>query len=433
MNLSKLAEITNGKIYNNKNINIKNIKIDSNQITEGDLFIAIIGQSKDGHDYIESAIKNGASAVITSKEIPNQIPYIKVADATIALGQIASYIKEVSHAKLIAITGSTGKTTTKELVYSLLKNKYSVLKTDKNQNNHIGVPLTLLKIKNEDFCIVEMGMNHLGEISYLSKLAKPDLAVITNIGSSHIGNLGSKENILKAKLEIKDGLKGDLIVSGDDSYLNKISAIKVGFNDGNDFKAYNLETNLMRSSFWINYQNEEYQIKVNLPAHLIDDVLISIYIALKYKINNQDIITTLENFQNIGMRLTVKKINTNTIISDCYNSSFESLTGDLTMLIPNKQKKLLILGDIAEAGKFSKTIHENLKPFIEKLQNYELILIGPEMMNLQINKAKHFKNYKEALIYLKDKEIKNTLILIKGSRIMKLENISNFFLENKRP
>lgn len=433
MNLSKLAEITNGKIYNNKNINIKNIKIDSNQITESDLFIAIIGQSKDGHDYIESAIKNGASAVITSKEIPNQIPYIKVADTTIALGQIASYIKEVSHTKLIAITGSTGKTTTKELIYSLLKNKYSVLKTDKNQNNHIGVPLTLLKIKNEDFCIVEMGMNHLGEISYLSKLAKPDLAVITNIGSSHIGNLGSKENILKAKLEIKDGLKGDLIVSGDDSYLNKISAIKVGFNDGNDFKAYNLETNLMRSSFWINYQNEEYQIKVNLPAHLIDDVLISIYIALKNEINIQDIITTLENFQNIGMRLTVKKINTNTIISDCYNSSFESLTGDLTMLIPNKQKKLLILGDIAEAGKFSKTIHENLKPFIEKLQNYELILIGPEMMNLQINKAKHFKKYKEALIYLKNKEIKNTLILIKGSRIMKLENISNFFLENKRP
>ena len=433
MNLSKLAEITNGKIYNNKNINIKNIKIDSNQITEGALFIAIIGQSKDGHDYIESAIKNGASAVITSKEIPNQIPYIKVADTTIALGQIASYIKEVSHTKLIAITGSTGKTTTKELVYSLLKNKYSVLKTDKNQNNHIGVPLTLLKIKNEDFCIVEMGMNHLGEISYLSKLAKPDLAVITNIGSSHIGNLGSKENILKAKLEIKDGLKGDLIVSGDDSYLNKISAIKVGFNDGNDFKAYNLETNLMRSSFWINYQNEEYQIKVNLPAHLIDDVLISIYIALKYEINIQDIITTLEKFQNISMRLTVKKINTNTIISDCYNSSFESLTGDLTMLIPNKQKKLLILGDIAEAGKFSKTIHENLKPFIEKLQNYELILIGPEMMNLQINKAKHFKNYKEALIYLKNKEIKNTLILIKGSRIMKLENISDFFLESKRP
>lgn len=433
MNLSKLAEITNGKIYNNQNINIKNIKIDSNQITEGDLFIAIIGQNKDGHDYIESAIKNGASAVITSKEIPNQIPYIKVADATIALGQIASYIKEVSHAKLIAITGSTGKTTTKELIYSLLKNKYSVLKTDKNQNNHIGVPLTLLKIKNEDFCIVEMGMNHLGEISYLSKLAKPDLAVITNIGSSHIGNLGSKENILKAKLEIKDGLKGDLIVSGDDSYLNKISAIKVGFNDGNDFKAYNLETNLMRSSFWINYQNEEYQIKVNLPAHLIDDVLISIYIALKYEINIQDIINTLEKFQNISMRLTVKKINTNTIISDCYNSSFESLTGDLTMLIPNKQKKLLILGDIAEAGKFSKTIHENLKPFIEKLQNYELILIGPEMMNLQINKAKHFKNYKEALIYLKNKEIKNTLILIKGSRIMKLENISDFFLESKRP
>lgn len=433
MNLSKLAEITNGKIYNNQNITIKNIKIDSNQITEGDLFIAIIGQNKDGHDYIESAIKNGASAVITSKEIPNQIPYIKVADATIALGQIASYIKEVSHAKLIAITGSTGKTTTKELIYSLLKNKYSVLKTDKNQNNHIGVPLTLLKIKNEDFCIVEMGMNHLGEISYLSKLAKPDLAVITNIGSSHIGNLGSKENILKAKLEIKDGLKGDLIVSGDDSYLNKISAIKVGFNDGNDFKAYNLETNLMRSSFWINYQNEEYQIKVNLPAHLIDDVLISIYIALKYEINIQDIINTLEKFQNISMRLTVKKINTNTIISDCYNSSFESLTGDLTMLIPNKQKKLLILGDIAEAGKFSKTIHENLKPFIEKLQNYELILIGPEMMNLQINKAKHFKNYKEALIYLKNKEIKNTLILIKGSRIMKLENISDFFLESKRP
>ena len=429
MNFLKLAQICHGKVINPQNFIINHLEINSAKINYGDVFIAIKGKNKDGHDFIKDAIKKGAKGLITSKKIKTHLPYIIVKDTTLALGQIAAYHKNNSKTQVIAITGSTGKTTTKELIYNLLKTKYKVLKTEGNQNNHLGVPLTLLKIKNEDFAIVEMGMNHSGEISYLSKLAQPSLALITNIGSSHIGNLKSQENILKAKLEIKDGLKGDLIVSGDDSYLKKVKAIKIGFNPENDFRGYNLKSNFMSTEFNIKYKKQNKKIKINLPAHLVSDVLLSIYVAIKYNINIETICQVLKNFHNVNMRLNMLTSATNTIINDCYNSSFESLTGDLTMLQGIKQKKLLILGDIAEAGIYSKTIHENLKPFIEKLTNYEAILVGKEMLNLQINKTKHFKNYEETIKYLKTQDIKNTLILIKASRSMAFENITNYFLK----
>ena len=293
------------------------------------------------------------------------------------LGELASYIRKIYNPKVIAITGSVGKTTTRELIYSILSKKYKCHQNKKNYNNHIGVPLTIFDLdKNDEIAIIEMGMNHLNEIKYLSKMVTPNIAVITNIGSSHIGNLGSKENILKAKLEIKEGLKGPLFVNGDDELLKHEYAIKSGFNENNDLIAYNLKSNLYSSSFNININNHTYQIKINLPSHLISNVLIAINIGLYLNININDIIDALKNFQSFNMRMNIlKDKNNNTIINDCYNSSLESLTGVLNIIKKEKQKKLLILGDIKELGKFSTKIHQHIPNLLNQINNKQVILI----------------------------------------------------------
>ena len=275
-----------------------------------------------------------------------------------------------------------------------------------------------------------MGMNHLGEISKLSKMVTPDIAVITNIGTSHIGNLGSKENILKAKLEIKEGLKGPLFVNGDDPLLKHEYALKSGFGAINDLKAYNLSSSLTSSSFNI-LLNNPYKINVNLPPHLINDCLIAIHIGLYLKVDIKDIIDALNNYHTFDMRMNIlKDKNNNTIINDCYNSSLESLTGVLNILKNENQNKLLILGDINELGKFSKQIHQKIPKILDQINNKKIILIGKEMSQINYENSLHFNNYKETINYLKTKKIKNTLILIKASRSLKLENITNYFMKS---
>ena len=222
MKLSQINKIINGKI--NNDISFNKIKVNSKEIQPGDLFLAI----NKGHDYIDEAINNGAVAIISEVDIDYPIPKIKVSSAVEALGQIAKYIRQLYQKPVIAITGSVGKTTTKELVSLVLKEKYKVLKSEKNNNNHIGLPITLLKLDQDyDVVVAELGMNHLNEISYLSNICQPDYAIITNIGSAHIGNLGSKKNILKAKLEILDGMdNGYLLVNNYDKYLKKVKYSK---------------------------------------------------------------------------------------------------------------------------------------------------------------------------------------------------------------
>ena len=428
MNILEILNITKGTLINkiNLNLNINRFKINSREINKGDCYIALIGNT-DGHKYIENAIKNGASLIIVSKKVSYNIPTILVQDTTKTLGSLATLIRNKYQPKVIAITGSVGKTTTRQLIYTILKNKYKCYQSQKNYNNHIGVPLTMFDLnKDDEFAIVEMGMNHLNEIKYLSKMVTPDIAVITNIGTSHIGNLGSKENILKAKLEIKEGLKGPLFVNGDDELLQKEKAYKSGFSENNDLIAYNLKSSLTNSIFNININNQKYEIKINLPAHLINNVLIAIHIGLYLNVDINTIIKALENYQNFDMRMNIlNDKHNNTIINDCYNSSLESLKGVLNLLQNEKQKKLLILGDINELGSFSEKIHQTIPALLNKINNKEVIFIGEKITKIKY-KAIYFNNYKEVVNYLKNKKIKDTLILIKASRSLKLENITRF-------
>ena len=429
MNIFEILNITKGTLVNKFNLNkkINNFKINSSEIKKDDCFITI----NSGYKYINDAVKNRCALIITNKKIICKPPCIIVKNTEKALGQIAKYIKEKYNPKLIAITGSTGKTTTREIIYNILKRKYNVLQNEKNYNNQIGVPLTLLNInKKTDIAIIEMGMNHLGEIKYLSNLTKPDIAAITNIGSSHIGNLGSKENILKAKLEIKEGLKGKLFVNGDDKLLKNLkNTNKSGFDIDNNLKAYNLKSNLNNSSFNIKVNNKEYLIKTNLAKHLVPDVLIAINIALYFKIDINVIIETLNKYKPYNMRMNIIKKNTNIIINDCYNSSFESLKGALDTIKNEKLNKILILGDINELGKYSLKIHKMIIPLLDQIKNKTVFLIGKNMMQINYKDSIHFNNYKELINYLKNKKIENSIILIKASRAMHFENITNFLLE----
>ena len=433
MNIKELLTSTKGNLINNINLEetYNKIKIDSKKINQNDIFIAIIGEKHDGHNYIDEAIEKGAKLIITQKEINTNIPYIIVKDTTKALGDIAKYIVKKYNPKVIAITGSVGKTTTKNILYNLLKTKYNTLTNEKNYNNNIGVPLTIFNLRKEnEILLLELGMNHLKEISYLSKMIKPNISAITNIGSSHIGYLKTKDNILKAKLEVLEGMKEKtLFINGDDNLLKKINNTHTsGFNEKNNLIGYDIKSNLYSSSFKIKIKDKEYKIKTNLPRHLLNNVLLAINIALYLKIDIKEIQKTLENYKSKNMRMDIiKGKNNNTIINDCYNSSFESLTGVLKTLEEEKQNKLLILGDIKELGDLSTEIHQSLTPYIEKINNKEVYLVGKEMKNIKTN-AKYFDNYKELLTYLQNQKINNKLILIKGSRSMKLENITDYFI-----
>ena len=433
MNINELLTSTKGKLINNINLEEKynKIKINSKEVQKDDIFIAIIGENHDGHEYIDEAIKNGAKLIITQKQINTNIPYIVVKDTTKILGDIAKYMVNKYKPKTIAITGSVGKTTTKNILYNILKTKYNVLTNEKNYNNNIGVPLTIFNLnQNHEILLLELGMNHPKEISYLSNMINPNISAITNIGSSHIGYLKTKENILKAKLEILDGMKEKILfVNGDDNLLKNIKKThESGFNKNNNLIGYDINSNLYTSSFKIKYQNKEYKINTNLPRHLLNDVLIAIDIALYLKIDIKDIISILKNYKTENMRMDIiKDNNNNTIINDCYNSSFESLTGILKLLENEKQDKLLIIGDIKELGNKSKEIHESLTPYIDNIKNKEVFLVGNEVKYINID-AKYFEDYEEVLKYLKSKKIENKLILIKGSRAMKLENITNYFI-----
>ena len=424
MKLKTILKITNGKIINNASdkVKIRKIQIDSRKVKKNDLFIAIIGENKDGHDYINDAIKLGANAIICEKDlnIETNIPIIKVTSTVKTLGSLAlaNRVKNKS-IPLIAITGSCGKTTTKELISLILSKKYNVLKNEGSLNNHLGLPMTLLDLNDRyDVAVLEMGMNHENEISYLSNIALPNYGIITNIGSSHIGNLGSKKNILKAKMEITNGISnGTLIVNGEDKYLKKVkykNIIKVK-ND-----AYDLNYEFNKTTFKLNIDNKEYSFNFNVPGkHLIMDILIAIKVGILFNVEIKDIISSIYEYRSINGRLNIIEKEELTIIDDAYNSSFESLIGSLSLL--NKEThNIVILGDILELGNKSYKIHKKINKKLKKFPIEHLLLIGEYT---KVINGIHFEDLDSLLSYLYKILEPNSVVLIKGSSKMNLKYI----------
>lgn len=439
MNIIDILKITNGDlIKSNEKKEFNKIKIDSREIEKNDIFITI----NSGYKYIDDAIKNGASLIITDSNIKIQknVNVIKVNDSIKTLYKLAYYIRTKYDPIVIAITGSVGKTTTKEMLYELLKDNYNVIKNDGNENNHIGVCKTLFKINsNTDIVITELGMNHEGEIEHLSKLVKPDIAIITNIGTSHVGNLGTVENVFKEKMSVIKGMESGIIVLNQDdkylknvNYLENINVYKVGTSKNSNIVIYNLKKK-SEVSAQIYIENKLYNIRSISVPFLINYLLV-LQTGLLFDVDIAKSIDILNNYKSVNNRMEKITLDNTIIYSDCYNASLESFINVLDIIKKENKNKILIIGDILELGSHSKKIHQKLGKKIRSIKKCQLILIGEYVKYIKkYNQTRSIwcstnDEIKECLSIL---DLENKLILIKGSHGMHLDEITKYIKENK--
>ena len=441
--ISDVLRVCNGKMYRgNENIELENFSKDTRTIGSGEVYVGIKGENFDGNKYFKEAINKGAIACILDNidedEIKNYDNIILVDNSIKALQEIAKYKRSLYDIPVIAVTGSVGKTSTKDIIYSVLSTKYNVLKTEGNNNNHIGLPLTILKLKEHDALVVEMGMNHFGEISLLSNIAKPTIAVITNIGTSHIGNLGSRENILKAKLEILDGMSknGLIIVNNDNDLLHKwqkenctkYNIQTYGIENESDYLAYDINIEENVSTYFINGK----KVTLNLPGKVFTyNSLCAIAVGNNLKISLDDMIKGLENVSLTKKRMEIIEKDGIKIINDAYNSSYDSLKASIEYL--NKvsgKRKIAVLGDMLELGDYSKDLHEKVSNVLYENKIDILITVGKyasymanKAVELGLTEVYKCMNNQEAIDKVKNLMKGGDVILVKASNSMRFDEI----------
>lgn len=446
MTITEILEATGGKLLSgDENKKIKDITTDSRKSAPGVLFIPLVGEKFDGHEFIKAAIDLGAEAVLTHKETDLLIDktIIKVDDTRIALGNIAKYYKAKHKVPTVAVTGSVGKTTTKDMIYSVMSKKYNTLKTEANYNNDIGLPLTVFSLEAaHEAAVLEMGMNHFGEIEYLAGIGRPDVAVITNIGESHIENLGSREGIFKAKMEITKLFDKDntLIVNGDNDFLSKVSkdcgykVVYYGMNNpDNDIYAKNIVSHGLKGiTFTAVANGKEYEAEVAVPGkHNVYNALAAICVGLEFGIGMEQIIEGIRDFTLTGMRMEITEYNGAQIINDSYNASPDSIKAALSVLgSTDNERKIAIMGDVLEMGDFAKDAHYNLGREVVKNGVDILITAGENMKYLAqgardegMKNVISFDKTLDVCNYIKDKIKPGDAVLIKASRGMHFEEV----------
>ena len=458
LKIKDILKCTNGKlIIGDTEKECKNYSKDTRTIKKGDTYIGIKGEKFDGSSFWKNALNNGAETVIINNIKLDEIEeykkqnknIIQVEDTIKAIGEMASYKmkiqKEKYNLKVVGVTGSVGKTSTKDIIANVLSKKYKVLKTEGNNNNHIGLPLTILRLQDEEIAVIEMGMNHFGEISYLTKIAKPDIAVITNIGTSHIGNLGSRENILKAKLEILEGMdKKKIVINNDNDLLNKwylenknnIEIHTFGIKNESEFNAKNIKLKENSSEFICENKNEKINIEVPVGGeHFILNALCGLTVGKLLNLNNEEIKKGIKDFKLTAKRMEINHLKNNiTIINDSYNASYESMKASISNLKNmNGERKIAVLGDMFELGDFSEKLHKEVGTEIYKNKIDKLYLIGnyskfigeeAEIEGYKKENIFYFENKDELFNNLKNNLKSGDVILIKASNGMKLFEIA---------
>lgn len=448
LTIKDILEVTKGiLIIGNENAQCEQFTKDTRQIKENETYIGLVGEKINGGIYFEEALKKGANTVIIEhiqiteeqKQKYKGKNIIIVEDTLKALQQIAILKRKLYNDKLkvVAITGSVGKTSTKDMIASVLSTKYKTLKTEGNYNNHIGVPLTILKLKEDDeVAVIEMGMNHLGEISILTNIAKPNLCVITNIGTSHIGNLGSRENILKAKLEILEGNEEKEIVINNDNDLlhkfykeknNEVNIITYGIEEQNKIYATNIIQKEESSKFICHIEDEEFEVEVPVAGlHFVENSLAATAVGKKLDLTNKEIKKGIETFELTKKRMDIETLKNGVkIINDSYNASLESMKGSLQNLAKYKNRKIAILGDMFELGEYAKELHEKVGIEVYK-NNINILICAGENAKYIASKAKEEGMAEENIYYFKEKES----IIKKLKQIMKKDDVILFKASN---
>ncbi len=419
---------------------IDKITLNSKEITEKNgCFFAIKGESLDGHNYVNEAIKNGADLIIAERKIDANIPVIYVENTVKALGKLASYHK--GKTKIIGVTGSVGKTTTKDMIFSVLKEKYKVIATEGNYNNEIGVPLTLLRLKDEDFCVLEMGMRGLGEIDYLTSISHPETAVITNALTSHIERLKTEENIFLAKKEILNYVPKYAVLPSENRFkmldLQGIKAFFVGDCENTFISDYKYTNDGI--TFSISNNNKIVKnIKIkSFSRHNLINALFAYQVGEIYNLSDNEFAQGIANYKSAKMHEEIININGITIISDCYNASFESVKSAIYTLKEyckiNNKKMNALLGDILEVGELSEKIHYKIGQICKDNGVCRLLTYGDYAKNIisGFGNGQEFKQKSEISNFILKELNENDVLLVKASRNLHFEEIINEMKEKK--
>lgn len=414
---------------------------DTRKIEDGCLFIAIKGENFDGHDFAAKAIENGAQAVLCERDCGLGERQILVENTRLALLDLAGYYRSLFNIKVIGITGSVGKTTTKEMVHAVVSSKYNTLKNEGNLNNEIGVPLTLFRLeKTHEAAVIEMGMSGFGEISRMTKAVKPDIAIITNIGVSHIEMLGSREGILRAKLEILEGMKNDapVILNGDDDMLVTVRpgahpVIYYGIENGEAaVKASDVAAKENEISMNIDSGDGKSQVKLPFPGrHNVYNALCAVAAGQLLDIEPEAAFEALKGYVPAGMRQRINKKCGITFIEDCYNASPDSQAAAMAVLGGmNAKRKIAVIGDMLELGSVSREAHYGVG--VRAAENGIDVLFTYGERSLEtargaaengVKTVKSFSDKKELSSELSSMLEADDAVLFKASRGMKLEEV----------
>ena len=442
LKVKDIIRVTNGKLLCGDEKTIcNNFSKDTRTIQKGDIYIGLKGEKFDGSKFWKQALENGAEGVIIQgqeiseeeKEKYSNKIIIEVENTLEALYDIARYKRSLYDIPVIAVTGSVGKTSTKDIIASVVSTQYKTLKTEGNNNNNIGLPLTILKLKDHEAAVIEMGMNHFGEISLLTSIAKPTLSVITNIGTAHIGNLGSRENILKAKLEILEGMEKPKIIINDDNdllhkwYIENKEKLEIHTYSLKDAK--DIELKEESSTFKTTINNE---IEITVPVggeHFVYNALCAIEVGKVLKISDEKIQKGIAGFELTKKRMDIRKLKNGAIlINDSYNASYESMKASIEYLAkyPGK-RKIAVLGDMFELGKYSTELHEKVGKEVAK-NNIDIIICSGKNAKYIIKENQQIENYylennEEILKKLQQILSDGDVVLVKASNGMKFYEI----------
>ena len=435
----EICAAVGGTLLQDSGAPVTGVTTDSRAVQPGQLFIPLVGERFDGHAYISKALDGGAAGCLTAREPETLLPgklYIRVADTRLALKALASWYRNKFDLPVVQVTGSAGKTTTKEMIASVLSQRYNTLRTEGNFNNDIGAPLTLLRLMPEhQAAVIETGMNHFGEIRYLGEMVRPDIAVITNVGDAHIENLGNtRQGILRAKCEIFENLtpEGIAVLNGDDELLNTVTLpqtiLRCGVGDGCGVRVTDIDDRGLEGvACTVTIEGEHYRLTTSAPGrYMIYPMAMAAAIGRRLGLTGEEITAGVAAYTTVGSRMHLIRLpGERLVIDDCYNANPQSMAAGLRMLAASPARnRVAVLGDMGELGQLTAQAHRDMGALTRRL-GLTAVAVGEKMHALTETdpQAQWFATVEEAMPAIRQLFTPGTAVLVKASHAMHFERI----------
>ena len=435
----EICAAVGGTLLQDSGAPVTGVTTDSRAVQPGQLFIPLVGERFDGHAYIAKALEGGAAGCLTAAAPETLLPgklYIQVADTRLALKALASWYRDKFDLPVVQVTGSAGKTTTKEMIASVLSQRYNTLRTEGNFNNDIGAPLTLLRLMPEhQAAVIETGMNHFGEIRYLGEMVRPDIAVITNVGDAHIENLGNtRQGILRAKCEIFENLtpEGIAVLNGDDELLNTVTLpqtiLRCGVGDGCGVRVTDIDDRGLEGvACTVTIEGEHYRLTTSAPGrYMIYPMAMAAAIGRRLGLTGEEIAAGVAAYTTVGSRMHLIRLpGERLVIDDCYNANPQSMAEGLRMLAASPARhRVAVLGDMGELGQLTAQAHRDMGALTRRL-GLTAVAVGEKMHALTETdpQAQWFATVEEAMPAIRQLFTPGTAVLVKASHAMHFERI----------